>query len=259
MRPILFYYSTVLLMATLAYGPLKAQVVNIEEQRITGTNDSTHWYGHLRASAALAKVRQQSLQLSGEARVEYKSDPHMVLLLIHESLLRAGGNDFTNLAFAHLRYNYKFNATWVGEIYTQLQTSPLQLLQERRLLGAGLRWRLFKSADSRQRLYAGTSWLWERNHFSGSDVAQYWNRSSNYLSLTLRAGKQSSLTGTTYWQPVWGLIRNYRVSTTWVLKIALTKKVALNIDFTYYVDKNLPAGAPAETYSWRNGVTWQLK
>ena len=78
------------------------------------------------------------------------------------------------------------------------------------------------------------------------------------MSATFRVGKQNALICTTYWQPVWGLIRNYRFSTEWLLKIGLTKNLAFTIDYSYGFDKNLAAGAPAETYAWRNGISWQL-
>lgn len=247
-----------LLFLLRCWAILPAQVVNIEEERITGTNDSTHWYGYLRGNAALVKVKEQSLQMQGQAKVQFKRDPHLTLLLLNLNLLRAGGNDFTRQAFAHLRYNYKLSRTWTWEAFAQLQTNPLQQLQQRSLVGAGPRWRLFKSADGRQRVYLGAAWLWENNIFSDSDAGRSWHRSSNYVSATFRVGKQNALICTTYWQPVWGLIRNYRFSTEWLLKIGLTKKLAFTIDYSYGFDKNLAAGAPAETYAWRNGISWQL-
>ncbi|MBK8921642.1 MAG: DUF481 domain-containing protein [Saprospirales bacterium] len=239
-------------------GRLPAQIVNIEEQRITGTTDSTHWYGYLRGSAALTKVKQQSLQLQVQSKMQFKRDPHLTLLLLNLNLLRAGGNDFTRQAFAHLRYNYKISAAWTWEAFAQLQTSPLQLLRQRSLVGTGPRFRLLKSKDGRQRMYLGAAWLWEQNRFAEPAVTQSWHRSSNYVSTTFRLGKQHALIGTTYWQPVWGLIRNYRLSTEWLLKIGLTKKLSLTIDVSYSIDKNLPPGAPASTYAWLNGIAWQL-
>lgn len=254
MRPNVCLFLFVLLLA----APLTAQVVNIEEQRITGTNDSTHWYGYLRGSASVVRVKQQSLQLQGQTKVQFKKDPHLALLLLNLNLLRAGDADFARQAFAHLRYNYKLRETLTWEAFTQVQSSPLQLLQQRSLLGMGPRWRLLKSKDGRQRIYLGTAWLWEHNIFSEPNSVQSWHRSSNYLSITVRAGKQASLIGTTYWQPVWGLAGNYRLSTEWLLKVDLSKKLSLTIDFAYNLDKNLPPGAPDATYAWRNGVSWQL-
>jgi hypothetical protein len=237
---------------------LFAQVVNIEEQRITGTNDSTHWYGHLRGGVSLAKVQQSSLQLHSQVKVQYKADPHLVLLLLNVNLLRAGNQDFARQAFAHLRYNYKLIKTWTWEAFTQIQTSPIQLLDQRNLVGTGARWRLLKSKDGRQRIYLGAALLWEQNRFTEPYGQSSRYRSSNYISTTFRPNKRVVLIQTTYWQPVLGLIHNFRLSSEWLLKVDLSKKLAFTIDFDYSIDKNLPPGAPFETYAWRNGLSWQL-
>jgi hypothetical protein len=78
------------------------------------------------------------------------------------------------------------------------------------------------------------------------------------LSMTLRPSKQVTLITTTYWQPVLGLIKNYRLSSEWVLKVDITKKLAFTVDFDYSIDKNLPIGAANEIFAWRNGILWQL-
>jgi len=247
-----------LFWSAVASHTLLSQVVNIEEQRITGTNDSTRWYGHLRGGVSLAKVQQQSLQLQAQVKVQYKADPHLTLLLLNVNLLRAGNQDFARQAFAHLRYNYKLSKTWTWEAFTQVQTSPIQLLEQRNLFGTGARWRLLKSKNGRQRIYLGAAWLWEHNRFTKPFEPSSWHRSSNYISTTFRPNKKMVLIQTTYWQPVLGLIRNYRLSAEWLMKVDLTKKLAFTIDFEYGIDKNLPKGAPAETYAWRNGLSWQL-
>ena len=247
-----------LLWSAVTADSIFAQVVNIEEQRITGTNDSTNWYGHLRGGLSLVKVQQQSLHLNGNVKVQYKSDPHLALLLLNVNLLRAGNQDFARQAFAHLRYNYKLNETWTWEAFTQVQTSPIQLLEQRNLFGTGARWRLLKSKNGRQRIYLGTAWLWEQNRFTEPLGGSDWHRSSNYISTTFRPNKKMMLIQTTYWQPVIGYIRNYRLSSDWLLKIELTKKLAFTLDFEYSIDKNLPPGAPNEIFIWRNGLSLQL-
>ncbi|MBL7810280.1 MAG: DUF481 domain-containing protein [Saprospiraceae bacterium] len=246
----------------LAFGlfctDLPAQIVNIEEQRITGTSDTVHWYGHLRGSSSFVKVKNQSFQFQSQVKVQYKSDPHMLLLLLNAAWLRAGGTDISRQAFAHLRYNYKLSETWTWEAFSQIQNSPVQLLQQRVLAGTGVRWRALKSKNGRQRIYLGAAWLWEENLFSGDAPSNSWHRSSNYISSTFRAGKHAALIQTTYWQPVIGYIRNYRLSSEWVLKVDLNKHLALTIEFDYSVDQNLPQGAPKEFIAWRNGLAFQF-
>jgi hypothetical protein len=245
-------------LAFVATAAIKAQVVNIEEQRITGTTDTVHWYGHLRGSSSFVKVMDQSFQFQSQVKVQYKDDPHLLLLLLNAGWLRAGGTDISRQTFAHFRYNYKLSGAWVWEAFAQIQSSPVQLLRQRHLAGTGVRWRALKSKNGRQRIYMGAAWLWEENFFSGDVPSNRWHRSSNYLSSTFRAGKHAALIQTTYWQPVIGYIKNYRLSTEWVLKVDLGKHLALTMEFDYSVDRNLPKEAPQEIIAWRNGLNLQF-
>ncbi len=247
-----------LFLGVLGSQTLFAQVVNIEDQRITGTSDTVRWYGHLRGGTSFSKVKDQSLQLAGQVKVQYKSDPNILLLLANLDLLRAGKEDFSRQAFVHLRYGLKLNETWTWEAFVQAQTSPIQLLDQRNLVGTGVRWRLLKSKNGKQRIYLGIAGLYEQNRFTEPNGSSNWFRSSNYLSTTFRPSPHITLIQTTYWQPVLGYIHNYRLSSEWVLNLQIRKRLAYTVEFNYGIDKNLPPGGAIETYSWRNGLSFQL-
>jgi len=234
------------------------QIVNIEEQRIFGTNDSTHWYGSLKAAFNYAKVQQTSLQWHAESNVQYKNGRHLSLMLLNYDLLKAGDNDFINNAFAHLRYNYKLTGPLVWEAYTQLQTNKLLFIRTRFLAGTGLRRRFFLTSDERSRLYFGASWMWEQNDFIGEQGFRSWHRASTYVSVSLRFKNNMTLIGTQYWQPVIGFIKNYRALTDWTLALPLSKRLSFVVDFTFTREIGLPSEAPSETVSWKNGVTWRF-
>ena len=222
------------------------------------TNDSVSWYGRLTGTGNLTRVRKQSLLINIAGTVEYKNKRHLTLALLNLRLIRAGQEDFSRDAFAHLRYNYKLSKILIWEAYTQIQSSPIQLLQQRRLIGTGLRLRFFQSPNGRQHIHLGSSVMFEQNKFSEEPDWQGLYRSSNYFALALRTKNQFSIVSTAYWQPVLGLIKNYRFSSESVVSIKITRKLAFNTVFYYNIDKNLPANAPLETYGWRNGVTWEL-
>lgn len=248
----------ILLSCFLNAKQVEGQIVNIEEQRITGTNDSTRWYGHLKAAFNLTKVQQTAIQWSADSKVQYKNQRHLSLLLLNYNLLKAGDNDFVNSAFAHLRYNYKLTNPLVWEAYAQLQTNKLLFIRTRLLFGTGLRQRVFLTSDGRNRLYAGASWMWEQNDFIGEEGFRSWHRFSSYVSTTFRFGKNYSLIGTNYWQPVIGMIKNYRILSDWTLNLPVSKKLSFTLDFTYTKEIGLPLEAPSETITWKNGLTWLL-
>lgn len=247
------------LLLFIVWSRPQAQIVNIEEMRITGTNDSLRWYGALKGSFALAQVKEKTILLHAESRVQYKHRRHVWLLLLNANFLNAGGKDFTNAAFAHLRYNYKLLDPLSLEVYAQQQTNRLLLIKNRTLFGTGLRQRFFLSYKQNSRLYLGTAWLYEQNHFTENYGNRSWHRWSNYVSITLRQQKTGAvLQGTTYWQPTFADFRNYRFSTEWSLELPIGKRLRFSTDFAYSLDRGLPDAAPPGIYTWQNGLVWRL-
>jgi hypothetical protein len=241
------------------YLPLSAQIVNIEELRIRGTNDSTRWYGALKGACQLSKVKEQSLLVHGESQVQYKHDRSIWLLLLNTNFVRAGNRDFVNATFGHLRYNYKIKTPLSWEVYVQQQTNKLLLIQNRSLAGTGLRQRLFINKVQNSRLYLGTAYLYERNQYTDDFGRKYWHRISNYMSVTLHNKKTGALVqATTYWQPVIGFIKKSRISTEWTLELPMGKHLRFSSDFAWSTDRSLPEGAPLQVYTWQNGVVWRL-
>lgn len=255
MRILLF----VLLLCATGGKRLRGQIVNIEDLRIQTTNDSTRWYGTLRAAFNYTKVQQTVYQWQADSRIQYKRQRHIGLLLLNYNLLKAGNNDFLNSAFAHLRYNYNLTDSWVWEVYGQMQTNRLILIRNRNLVGTGLRKRLLLSADKRSRLYLGASWMWERNEFLEEPRQLSWNRLSTYISVSLRPpDSKIAFVATNYWQPVVGLIKNYRFLSDWALVMPIHRKLNFTLNFTFTREIGLPEGAPVETVNWRNGLLLTL-
>mgnify|MGYP001183645163 CR=1 FL=1 len=253
MKHVVFFWMLVALPKLLF-----AQIVNIEEQRITGTSDSVHWYGHLRLGANLVKVQDEVLQLNANGQVEHKIGKNLLLFLLDARFLRAGGTEFNNAGFAHLRYNRKLTDPLSMEFFTQAQYNRLLFMQLRALGGGGLRYRLFKSANGKNRVYAGAAYLYEHNRFTDDTADRNWHRLSSYLSFTFRPWQGVTLVSTTYFQPKITYWSNHRFATEWRLDMPLGKKLNFFTDFTLQTDKALPVDAPVSTYAWQNGLTYKF-
>ncbi|MBI1225901.1 MAG: DUF481 domain-containing protein [Bacteroidetes bacterium] len=247
-------HLAILLLAALPYL-LNAQIVNIEEQRITGTNDSVHWYGNLRLGANLIKVQEEVLQLNTTAQIEYKRGKSLLLFLLDGKFLRAGGKQFNNAGFAHLRYNRKITDPLSMEFFAQAQFNKLLYIELRALGGAGLRYRIFKNDTGKSRVYLGSAYLFEHNSFTNDTADRNWHRLSNYLSFTFRPWQGVTLVSTTYFQPQFTNWSNYRLATEARLDTPLGKKLSFFTDFSLQTDKALPIDAPDVTYAWQNGLT----
>jgi hypothetical protein len=248
---------TLFLMAGLLFLNTRsnAQIVNIEEMRIRGTNDTSHWYGHIKMAVNFNKVQESSLLMRSEAKVQYKQKRHLVLGLWNTDLVRACNEDFKNYAFAHLRYNFEIRDGFTWEAYGQIQTNKLLYIQSRTLAGTGPRFRMYKSKNGKNRIYLGASAMYERNDFIEASPTENFVRLSSYLSFTFRP-KHVELSATTYFQSAATYLNNYRFATEWQFAIPFNKHLALVIEFDYAVDRGLPALAPMEVYAVRNGISW---
>ena len=237
---------------------LHTQIVNIEERRITSTNDTTYWYGSVRMGVHISKVKDQVLRLNATAQVQYKKDRLLTLLLLNGNFLRAGNQDFDKKAFAHLRFSRKLTGPLVAEAFLQARYNKLLLIELRALAGAGLRVRLLKSADGKQRIYFGGASLYESNQFTDGLADRQWHRFSSYISFTFRPWEKSKIVNTTYYQPAWTDFGNYRLATEWRLDTSLGRKISFFTDFTLSTDHSLPVEAPTVTYAWLNGLAFKL-
>jgi hypothetical protein len=252
MKKILFFATFLLLGKVTGY----AQIINIEEKRLKNTFDSVHWYGDLEFGASIAQVQKEVIQFRLGAQVEYKNQDHLFLFLSDYNLLRAGGESFENAAFQHLRYNYKVQKNLTWEIYAQIQSNKLQHIDRRSLAGTGIRWRAYKNESGKNRIYLGTSFLYEDNLFKGGEEKDYL-RSSNYLSITVQT-KTLKFNSTTYYQPELYHLRSARLSTQNNLSFKITKKLSFKVNLRAAYDSTLPSGLNYWTYSLENGVRWEL-
>ncbi len=237
---------------------LSAQIVNIEERRITSTNDSTYWYGSLRLGANISKVKDQVLQFRSTGHVQYKKGKSLTLLLLDGNFLRAGGKEFQEAAFSHLRFNYKIKDWLVTETYGQAQVNKLLLIRLRALAGAGLRFRLLKSENGGQRIYGGLAYLFEHNRFLEGIPDKDWHRLSTYISFTFRFPGGIKLVNTTYYQPAITDFSSYRFASEWRLDTPIGKNFSFFSDFTFSKDESLPVDAPTSTYAWLNGLAFKF-
>lgn len=247
-------FGLLLLIST----PVGAQIVNIEEMRITGTNDSLRWYGSIQGAFQWTRIENNTITLRADARTQYKHRRHLVLFLLNSQLLRAGNKDFVRASFGHLRYNYKLKPTTSWEIYAQQQTNKIQKIRGRTLMGMGIRQRFYLQKERNSRLYLGAAYLFENNSYTETAEDRHFHRLSTYATFTLHHPETGGrLQGTCYWQPAIGWVRQARVSTEWLLELPITRRLRLTLDFSWSKDNALPDGTSRESLLFLHGLAWR--
>lgn len=235
----------------------KAQVVNVESARMQ--SDTTGWMGGANVSLNLTKSVDKVFGLNADAHLQYKTknDKSLWLILINYGYLKGGGVKYISNRYAHFRYNWKVTSWLRGEAFTQIQSNLITQIAERFLVGAGPRFKIVKTKTLR--LYAATSAMFEYEK-QATQPPIYLNglRSSSYVSFTFTPRDNIEVVSTTYFQPLFKNLKNYRVLNEINAMVKATKHFSMSLKWDYLYDQ-YPAGtSPQTNYSIAAGIQFEL-
>ena len=173
----------ILLWLLLSVMPLWAQV-NIEHYR--GKEGVT---GGARLSLHSNIGNVDVVKSDGAGNVTVNTQTGTYLTIFKGGIGFLGGKRFANSGVLHMRYTHTSNARWQPEIFAQGDYAKSRRLDQRTLLGAGLR-RIWNSEE--EVIFSlGSSLMWEREalslrvgdpHPSRASVG----RSSTYVNMHIR-------------------------------------------------------------------------
>jgi hypothetical protein len=235
--------------------PSQAQIINVERQRISST-DSVGWFGDAGLNFSTARSTVSHLSLGINTHIQHKGPRSILLLLTDFNLLQAGGEDFVNNAFAHLRYNTKVSNVIRWEFFNQIQYNNLTNTDMRYLAGTGPRFKLTPYETAK--FYWGLAYMFEYEELVKPSVVLQDHRISSYLSFTLAPVENVSFISTTYVQPLIKDLSDYRLHNENVLSLAITGNLALDIKFQVSYDAVPPEGVPNVIYRSVNGLTYEF-
>lgn len=234
-----------------------AQVVNIESARMQ--SDTVGWMGSFGAAFSMAKNTVQIFGANADAHLQYKTsrDRGLWLILGNVNFLKVENKRFLSDGLVHLRYNRKVNEWLRWEFFGQYQNNDITQIDSRLLLGTGPRVKLLKRP--KLKLYAATLLMYEREKEATTPVVKHSDlRSSSYLSFTWLPQNYLELISTSYYQPLFNNLKDYRLMNQLALKVKATTHLSLSIKWNYLYDR-FPAGtAPKTIYNFTTGFTYDL-
>lgn len=226
-----------------------AQIVNIESQRYA--TDTTGWAGDYNLGFTFGKQKEKYFSFFNSAHVQYKSKRSLYLILGSLDILKKGNEKFVNAGFFHFRYNYKIKHWLRWEAFTQVQYNKLIGLRMRYLLGTGPRFKLVQI--EKFKTYLGTLYMleYEMNNDKSQKLLQ--GRFSAYLSFSIRPIKTIEFISTTYYQPRFDEIKDYRIATENAILFKFHRILSFGMNFKLNYDAAPPVGAPTKlTYQLDN-------
>jgi hypothetical protein len=245
------YIALILIFVSAA---IYSQVVNIESKRMR--SDTTGWSGTAEAGFQLSKTTEEIFDVGGKLHFQYKGKNNLWLFLNEVRIIKGAGTDFVNSGFAHARYNHKITKELLRwEAFVQYQYNKALDVGLRGLAGTGPRFKIYDSDIFR--IYAAALYMYEYQESVDKSIIERNQRTSNYLSFTVEAGKLE-FSHTTYYQPNMEEFSDYRISSQTDLKFEIFGNLHYKTGFAYRYDSMPFPDVPKTTYYMSNGLEFEF-
>ena len=241
-----------LLLAALALAVPAAAQVNTERMRRALDDDGL--FVSADASAAFASGNTEYFQLGLGGRADARFGEDLAFLVGRLDVARADGDRFVDKSFVHARYNHAFAPRLVGEAFGQVERNRQQGLDQRLLLGGGVRVEVV-DRDSLG-LAVGLTPMLEVERLDADLGGQQdaVARSSTYLSGRLTAPSGVAVSAVTYLQPRADVPADLRVLSQLSLEVPLSRLVRLRVRANLRHDTRPPAGIERTDVMVENGL-----
>jgi hypothetical protein len=208
-------------------------------------------------SLSIAKNVNKIFNVDADVHLQHKTQKNLWLILGSYGHLKSGSQKFISHGLIHLRFNTKLNPWLRWEIFAQWQNNLITQIDSRYLLGTGPRFKIVSTDIFR--LYAASLLMYEREKELTTPVIKHSDlRSSSYVSFTIVPAEHFEIISTTYYQPLFKNLDDYRILNQIALRTKLGKHFKISMRWSYLHDR-LPAGtAPKTTYSFGSGLEYDL-
>jgi hypothetical protein len=232
----------------------EAQLVNIEKSR---KEARPGFQGHIDLNLMLTRNTRQIIETGTTAHLQYTSGRHTLLALNNLGFMRVEGENLINNGFQHLRYNYKIgNGFTTAEFFTQHQYNSIRLLQRRFLLGGGPRFRIFENESTG--VFIAPLVMYEQELLNDDSPRTDRFKGDLYVSFTWSPDERITFSHTTYYQPDFALMSEYRIASETGMEMQFMANFSFLITYNLAFDSHPPADIPELFYTLRNGIKYNF-
>ena len=221
------------------------------------------WHNSLSLSAAYSSGNTDFLSLRTRVRSDYTHQQLHTFLVANLQQAEKDGKSFTSKGFVHMRGIYSAHPRAMVEAFVQKQFNESLLLDDRNLLGGGVRLALILPQGDEQksgiRLYLGIGAMLENETLTqGDEPETTLVRSTNYLTGSWRLDERVMLSGTTYIQPALSELSDIRVLTDANLRFELTKRLSFSTRLNLRYDSEPPLELDGMDVELLQGVSYDF-
>lgn len=248
------FIASSVLCSAVVFSQIAYAIVDIESLRNRAGNETGYSSsGNLQASGASGNSDRTDVSFS--ALLQYLGNGFSNLFVIGSEYGETSGNRSADEQLIHLRHTRVLTKRSDWEVFSQLQQNEFTRLEERTLLGSGIRLGFGDNLDSR--LYLGLGAFYESTR-NENESAREMGRSNIYVSHRKKTSKDISFTTTAYLQNKLDDPDDQRAIGSFSMSIPATE----NLDFTISVnvehDSRSPIGVEKTDWTYKTGFGWKF-
>lgn len=253
MVSIRFFGTVLIVLFTLLITDVSAQILNVERAR-SGA-DSTGWGGETGFDLTIEKYDDRVTTAENESAIFYSSKNHHYILLSSLEFVDVDGSSVINSGYVHTRSTFWNKKRFSPELFLQYQYNNNLRLTNRRLAGAGIRYR-FLSIGRLSGTFS-TGFMAENEEWDpeeGENIENTFLKSTSNLALRGSLSESASLLLIGYYQARPDLFFEPRATLESQLGVKLSRHVTLAVSFVMTNDASPIIDIPKVTYELENSL-----
>ena len=250
--------SVCLLLLFAFCAPLTAQVNIFTGETMRQMQLEPGWYNSINLDLTYRTGNTDLLTSRTRFRSDYLSKTYHGFIFGSLQQGRKSGAFFINKGMAHARIIRSLTQHVLFESFVQKQFNESILLNDRNLVGGGIRFDLHPSS-SKFNIYLGIGAMWEHERINDKDNSEITTRiirSTNYINWTGQLDERITTSATGYYQVHTQRFQDYRILFQGSLTFRLTTKLAFPLRVNLRYDSEPPTGIRKHDVEIFNGLRY---
>lgn len=255
--PISYIYCTTLtILLQFLTIPVSAQINIFTGETVKQLHLKSGWYNSINMDLTYRSGNTELLTLQSRYRTDYLTTAYHGFVIGSIQYGREDGSYFTNKGMTHGRIIRTLADHIQIESFIQKQFNESILLNDRNLMGGGIRFNAL-SSKSKYNLYIGIGAMWEHeliDDANAGEITTHSIRSTNYINWTLQFTELISTSATGYYQIHVKRRRDYRILFEGSIKLSVTKRLSFPLRINFRYDNEPPTGIQKHDLEIFNGL-----
>jgi len=237
-----------------------SQVLNIEKFR-PQSDSINQFMGNVELGFDGKKQKISTFSYNTDINAAYLSKIHDYLLLSTLAFNQVEGTQVTNQGYVHVRLNFWRKNFISLEQFSQIQFDAGRGLEKRQLIGGAARFNFIKKDKINLSMNIGTMVeheIWFDEDELNEPIENIYFKSSNNLTLRYKLSPNTTFFLITFYQARPESFFDPRITLDSYLKVGITKKLALGLQYDMTYDTNPPITIAELIYSFKTNLVYKF-